>query len=92
MVCREMKNRERRHTDVPCRKLKIQRVETGETFEDDADVLIAARGALNDIAWPQIPGLRSFKGEVMHSAAWNEKYMKRRIFISHVRSTDSQSV
>jgi cation diffusion facilitator CzcD-associated flavoprotein CzcO len=48
-------------------------VETDETFEDDADVLIAARGALNDIAWPQIPGLRSFEGEVMHSAAWNEK-------------------
>jgi hypothetical protein len=55
------------------RKLKIMKVETNETFEDDADVLIAARGALNDIAWPQIPGLRLFEGEVMHSAAWNEK-------------------
>lgn len=43
-----------------------------ETFEDDADVLIAARGALNDRAWPQITGLRLFEGEVMHSAAWNE--------------------
>lgn len=53
----------------------IQRVETGEKFEDDADVLIAARGDLNDIAWPQIPGLRSFEEEGMHSAAWNEKYV-----------------
>jgi cation diffusion facilitator CzcD-associated flavoprotein CzcO len=55
------------------RKLKIKMVETDEIFEDDADVLIAARGTLNDIAWPQIPGLRSFKGEIMHLAAWNEK-------------------
>ena len=46
---------------------------TGETFEDDADILLSARGALNDIAWPQIPGLNSFHGEVMHSAAWNQK-------------------
>jgi cation diffusion facilitator CzcD-associated flavoprotein CzcO len=55
------------------RKLKIMKVETNETFDDVADVLIAARGNLDDIAWPQIPGLRSFDGEVMHSAAWNEK-------------------
>ena len=44
-----------------------------EVFEDDADVLISARGTLNDISWPQIPGLRSFKGEIMHSVTWNEK-------------------
>ncbi|KAF4551956.1 Flavin-binding monooxygenase-like protein 4 [Elsinoe fawcettii] len=46
----------------------------GEEFEDTSDVLISARGNLNNIAWPQIDGLRSFKGEVMHSAAWNESY------------------
>jgi hypothetical protein len=59
------------------RKLVIHRVKTGEIFEDDANVLVAARGTLNNIAWPQIPGLRSFKGEVMHSAAWSEKYFIR---------------
>lgn len=52
----------------------IENTKTGETFEDDANVLVAARGALNEIAWPQIPGFKSFSGEVMHSAAWNEKY------------------
>ena len=53
--------------------MEIEKLETNEVFEDDADVLIAARGSLNDIAWPQIAGLKSFKGEVVHSAAWNEK-------------------
>jgi len=55
------------------RKFTVENSATGETFEDDADVLINARGNLNEIAWPQIPGFKSFKGEVMHSAAWNEK-------------------
>jgi cation diffusion facilitator CzcD-associated flavoprotein CzcO len=44
------------------------------TFEDDADILVSARGNLNDIAWPKIKGLDTFKGEIMHSAAWNEEY------------------
>jgi cation diffusion facilitator CzcD-associated flavoprotein CzcO len=47
--------------------------QTGETFEEDADVLVSARGNLNDIAWPEIEGLQSFQGEVMHSAAWNQE-------------------
>jgi len=55
------------------RRLTVENVKTKETIEDDADVLISARGALNDIAWPKIAGFESFKGEVMHSAAWNEE-------------------
>lgn len=45
----------------------------GELFEDTADILISARGALNHIAWPEIQGLDSFRGEIMHSARWNEE-------------------
>lgn len=45
----------------------------GSVFEDTSDVLISARGGLNHIAWPEIKGLRSFKGEIMHSALWNEE-------------------
>lgn len=45
----------------------------GEVFEDTSDMLISARGGLNHIAWPEIDGLRSFKGEIMHSAAWNQE-------------------
>jgi cation diffusion facilitator CzcD-associated flavoprotein CzcO len=46
----------------------------GTTFEDVSDVLVSARGLLNTKQWPDIPGLRSFRGEVMHSAAWNDRY------------------
>ncbi|KAH8656971.1 flavin-binding monooxygenase [Tricladium varicosporioides] len=55
-------------------KIKIEDLNTGNIIDDDADILISARGALNDIAWPKVPGLDTFKGEKMHSAAWNQKY------------------
>jgi hypothetical protein len=51
----------------------VENVKTGEIIHDDADVLVSARGNLNDKAWPKIPGFESFKGEVMHSAQWNEE-------------------
>lgn len=35
-----------------------------------ADVLIAAHGGLAEPAFPDIPGLDSFDGEITHSAAW----------------------
>jgi len=55
----------------------VENTKTGEVIEDDADVLLSARGNLNDISWPKIPGLETFKGEVMHSAAWNQKFIFR---------------
>jgi cation diffusion facilitator CzcD-associated flavoprotein CzcO len=55
------------------RRIVVQILPGGETFEDDADVLIVARGSLNHIAWPNIPGLSTFSGEIMHSAAWNQE-------------------
>jgi len=51
----------------------VENVKTGEIIHDDADVLISARGNLNDKAWPKIAGFETFKGEVMHSAQWNEE-------------------
>ncbi|KAI1768018.1 flavin-binding monooxygenase [Hypoxylon sp. FL1150] len=54
--------------------LTISRTDTNETFEEDVDVVVTARGNLSDPAWPEIPGLKSFEGEVMHSARWNESY------------------
>lgn len=54
-------------------KVVIHSLKEDRTFEDQADVLIMARGGLNHIAWPNIEGLRSFKGEVMHSADWNQE-------------------
>lgn len=55
------------------RTLTIKRTDTNETFEDEADVLVSARGSLSDPSWPNIPGLKSFKGETMHSALWKER-------------------
>lgn len=55
------------------RNITVENTKTGEVTEDDADVLLSARGNLNDISWPKIPGFETFKGEVMHSAAWNQK-------------------
>lgn len=55
------------------RHLTVEKFATGETFQDQADVLIACRGNLNDPSWPNIAGLDTFKGEKMHSAAWNDK-------------------
>lgn len=47
---------------------------TGETFTEEVDVVISARGGLNDISWPDIPGFNTFKGKKMHSAAWDQEY------------------
>jgi cation diffusion facilitator CzcD-associated flavoprotein CzcO len=52
----------------------VQNLSTGETITDQSDVLISARGNLNTPSWPEIEGFESFKGEVMHSAKWNERY------------------
>ena len=40
----------------------------GQTFE--ADVLVPAVGQLSRPAWPDLVGLREFRGPVMHSAQW----------------------
>lgn len=54
--------------------IQIQRTDSGETFEeDDIDVLIAARGLLNEPSWPNVPGLDKFKGKLLHSAEWDEE-------------------
>ncbi|KIW17912.1 hypothetical protein PV08_05107 [Exophiala spinifera] len=55
-------------------KVDVERTDTGEVFSDEADVIIAARGALNDYVWPQIGGLWSFRGKVVHSANWDTSF------------------
>ena len=42
--------------------------------EDSCDILISGTGPLNDLKWPDIPGLQSFKGKLLHSAKWDESY------------------
>lgn len=54
--------------------VSVKNLVTGNVIEDTCDVLISGRGNLNNPSWPDIAGLDTFKGEVMHSAKWNEKY------------------
>ncbi len=43
--------------------------QSGDTIE--ARYVVSALGMFNEIVWPNIPGLESFKGEYFHSARWN---------------------
>ncbi|OIW29099.1 FAD/NAD(P)-binding domain-containing protein [Coniochaeta ligniaria NRRL 30616] len=52
--------------------VKVKNLLTGQVFNKTANVLVSARGGLNDISWPKIDGLWDFKGKLMHSARWDE--------------------
>ncbi|TNE58526.1 MAG: NAD(P)/FAD-dependent oxidoreductase [Alphaproteobacteria bacterium] len=47
------------------------KVETEKNGEEIFDFVIAATGVLVNPAYPDIPGLDSFKGHMFHSARWN---------------------
>ncbi|CRG92376.1 Putative sterigmatocystin biosynthesis monooxygenase stcW [Talaromyces islandicus] len=50
---------------------------TGNPFTDTADVVISATGLLNQWRYPDIPGLQSFKGKLVHSAGYDTSYDHR---------------
>lgn len=43
-------------------------------FEDEADVVLHATGILNRWDYPDIPGLKDFKGRLVHTAGWPDDY------------------
>lgn len=49
----------------------VQKTE-GRRLQQRCDFLINASGILNKPRWPAIPGLHSFKGVLLHSAAWGD--------------------
>jgi cation diffusion facilitator CzcD-associated flavoprotein CzcO len=55
-------------------RLKIRNLETDSVFEDEAEFFVNAGGVLNNFKWPEVPGLKEFKGKLMHSAAYEEGY------------------
>ncbi|KAK4170402.1 hypothetical protein QBC43DRAFT_197563 [Cladorrhinum sp. PSN259] len=55
-------------------KVKIRNLATGAIINDESHVFITARGQLSEPSWPDIPGLDSFKGKVMHSGQWDNTY------------------
>jgi cation diffusion facilitator CzcD-associated flavoprotein CzcO len=46
-------------------------LETASGLRDEADVVIAATGVLHHPRLPDIPGLKSFGGHLLHSARWD---------------------
>ncbi|KAL2858487.1 hypothetical protein BJY01DRAFT_360 [Aspergillus pseudoustus] len=52
--------------------LKLER--GGEVFEDKADVVLDGSGVLNNWKLPDIEGLGTFKGKVLHTAKWDTSY------------------
>ncbi|KAM5361894.1 hypothetical protein ACJZ2D_012839 [Fusarium nematophilum] len=54
-------------------RVKIHNIKTGEVFEDTANVVISAKGGLNQIMWPRIKGLGDYRGKLIHSGEWDER-------------------
>jgi cation diffusion facilitator CzcD-associated flavoprotein CzcO len=53
-------------------KIMVEDLENKTMIEDEADVLVNGSGFLNSWKWPDIPGLKDFKGELVHSANWRD--------------------
>ncbi|CAM1508671.1 Fc.00g055190.m01.CDS01 [Cosmosporella sp. VM-42] len=51
-------------------EFEIENLGTGEVFKDYGHFFINASGYLNNWKWPEISGLHSFGGDLLHSAAW----------------------
>lgn len=54
--------------------VQVQDLRTGHRKEDTADVLMTGEGVLNEWKWPEIDGLLSFQGQLLHSAAWDKSF------------------
>ncbi|CRK16657.1 hypothetical protein BN1708_002913 [Verticillium longisporum] len=57
---------------VAQKEVKVQDLKSGLVFEETADLVISAKGGLNQIKWPKIKGIEEYQGKLMHSAAWDE--------------------
>ncbi|RYN27305.1 putative sterigmatocystin biosynthesis monooxygenase [Alternaria arborescens] len=55
-------------------RCRVRDLEKDVVFEDSAEFFINAGGVLNNWKWPEIPGLKDFKGKLMHSANYEEGY------------------
>lgn len=54
--------------------VRVQKTDSGDVFEEEVDVVLAARGQLNDVSWPEVHGLDKYRGKLLHSAEWDEGY------------------
>lgn len=51
--------------------VQLKDLTAGLEYEDSADVLVTGEGVLNEWRWPDINGIKSFKGQLLHSANWD---------------------
>lgn len=42
--------------------------------QDEADVLITGTGLLNEWKWPDIAGLQTYQGDLLHTASWDDNF------------------
>ncbi|BFZ61121.1 hypothetical protein YB2330_002179 [Saitoella coloradoensis] len=54
-------------------EVEVEDTLTGERASDWCDVFINGSGVLNNWKWPAIEGLKSFKGNMTHTATWDTK-------------------
>ncbi|CAH0020174.1 unnamed protein product [Clonostachys rhizophaga] len=52
-------------------KVSVKNLLTGEEFVDSAEILVNGSGVLNNWKWPDIDGLRDFKGTICHTARFD---------------------
>jgi Predicted flavoprotein involved in K+ transport len=52
--------------------VQVRRGADGKVLEQQCDFLINAAGILNSWKYPEIPGMESFKGTLVHTANWDE--------------------
>ncbi|KAF9037072.1 FAD/NAD(P)-binding domain-containing protein [Panaeolus papilionaceus] len=53
-------------------EVKVQRRSDGEIITDRCHILVNCTGALNTWKWPDIPGLHTFKGDLLQTAKWDQ--------------------
>ncbi|KAF2015673.1 FAD/NAD(P)-binding domain-containing protein [Aaosphaeria arxii CBS 175.79] len=54
--------------------LKLSTNGAPEVVEDTSDVLITGTGTLNEWKWPEIKGIESYQGKLLHSANWDTSF------------------
>ncbi|KAF1838443.1 FAD/NAD(P)-binding domain-containing protein [Decorospora gaudefroyi] len=55
-------------------RCQVRDLDKDVLFQDSAEFFINAGGVLNNWKWPQIPGLKDFRGKCMHSANYEQGY------------------
>lgn len=55
--------------------MPVENTLTGRTFIQEADVVVSARGTLNEKYWPKVDGFSDLKIPTMHSAAWDDRWV-----------------